>query len=136
MTEHTRCLILVLRCPFHQYKTIPYEWYPCVQKSANNSKWVSLASFTLLHKAILVNSWDFVSVVLVLIFTSLDNINKLHYSLVSLQGVTTGCILPLLYCYLEFKHRSLKNPKLFSISVKVIFEPSVLRRKGTGVSSF
>ena len=33
-------------------------------------------------------------------------------------------------CYLKFKLRYLKNLKLFSIRVKKIFEPIVLRRKG------
>ena len=36
----------------------------------------------------------------------------------------------LLYCYLEFKLRYLKNMKLFSLRVKELFEPILLRRKG------
>ena len=34
-----------------------------------------------------------------------------------------------MYCYLEFKLRSLKNLKLFSIRVKELFEPIVLRER-------
>ena len=37
-----------------------------------------------------------------------------------------------MYCYLEFKLRYLKNLKLFSIRVKELFEPIVLRKKGDG----
>ena len=37
-----------------------------------------------------------------------------------------------MYCYLEFKLSCLKNLKLFSISVKELFEPIVLRKKGDG----
>ena len=39
------------------------------------------------------------------------------------------CIYAIVYCYLEFKLRYLKNLKLFSISVKELFEPIVLRKK-------
>ena len=40
-------------------------------------------------------------------------------------------------CYLEFKLRYLKNLKLFSIRVKELFEPIVLRKKkATGFCSF
>ena len=35
----------------------------------------------------------------------------------------------IVYCYLEFKLRYLKNLKLFSIRVKELFEPIVLRNK-------
>ena len=35
--------------------------------------------------------------------------------------------------YLEFKFRYLKNMKLFSISVKELFEPTVLRRQDDGL---
>ena len=39
-----------------------------------------------------------------------------------------------MYSYLEFKLRYLKKKlKLFSIGVKELFEPIVLRRKGDGV---
>ena len=52
----------------------------------------------------------------------------------TLKGVTTGCILPIghiVYCYIEFKLRYLKNLKLFSIRVTELFEPidAVLRKK-------
>ena len=40
------------------------------------------------------------------------------------------------YCYLEFKLRYLKNLKLFSIRVKELFEPIVLRIKGDGLLLF
>ena len=51
----------------------------------------------------------------------------------SCQGVTTGCTLPIsyiVYCYLEFKFRYPKMVKLFSIRVKELFQPILLRRKG------
>ena len=35
----------------------------------------------------------------------------------------------LVYCYHEFKLRYLKNQKLFSTTVKALFEPTVLRKK-------
>ena len=35
----------------------------------------------------------------------------------------------MVYCYREFKLRYLKNLKLFSIRVKELFEPIVLRKK-------
>ena len=35
----------------------------------------------------------------------------------------------IVYCYLEFKLAYLKTLKLYSISVKELFEPVVLRRK-------
>ena len=38
------------------------------------------------------------------------------------------CPLAILYWYLEFKLRYLKNLKLFSIRVKELFEPTVLRK--------
>ena len=38
----------------------------------------------------------------------------------------------IVYCYLEFKLRYLKNLKLFSIRVKELSEPIVLWRKGDG----
>ena len=38
----------------------------------------------------------------------------------------------MLYCCIEFKVRYLKNLKLFSIRVKELFDPLVLRRKGDG----
>ena len=41
-----------------------------------------------------------------------------------------------MYCYLEFKLRYLKNLKLFSIRVKELFEPIVLRKKGDGFLLF
>ena len=42
-----------------------------------------------------------------------------------------------MYCYLEFKLRYHKNLKLFSITVKELFEPIVLRKKkATGFCSF
>ena len=37
------------------------------------------------------------------------------------------CPKAVVYCYLEFKLRYLKNLKLFSIRVKDLFEPIVLR---------
>ena len=48
----------------------------------------------------------------------------------------------LVYCYIEFKLRYLKNLKLFSIRVKDLFEPIVLqkkkkkKKKGDGVLLF
>ena len=38
-----------------------------------------------------------------------------------------------MYCYLEFKLCYLKNLNLFSIRVKELFEPIVLRRKADGI---
>ena len=48
-----------------------------------------------------------------------------------LKGSQLGTFCPqtLAYCYLEFKLRYLKNMKLFSIRVKELFEPIVLRKK-------
>ena len=41
-----------------------------------------------------------------------------------------------MYCYLEFKPSYHKNLKLFSIRVKELFKPTVLRKKkATGVVS-
>ena len=34
-----------------------------------------------------------------------------------------------MYCYLKFKFRYLKNLKMFSIRVKELFEPVVLKKK-------
>ena len=42
----------------------------------------------------------------------------------------------MVYCYTEFKLRYLKNLKLFSIRVKELFEPIVLRKKGDGLLLF
>ena len=42
----------------------------------------------------------------------------------------------IVYCYLEFKLRYLKNQKLFSLRVKELFEPIVLRKKGDGFLLF
>ena len=42
----------------------------------------------------------------------------------------------LVYCYHEFKLRYLKNQKLFSIRVKELFKPIVLRKKGDGFLLF
>ena len=41
--------------------------------------------------------------------------------------------LYIVYCYLEFKLRYLKNLQLFSIRVKELFQPIVLRKKGRRV---
>ena len=41
-----------------------------------------------------------------------------------------------MYCYLEFKPCYLKNLKLFSIRVKELFGPIVLRRKADGFLLF
>ena len=41
-----------------------------------------------------------------------------------------------MYCYLEFKLSYLENMKLFSIRVKELFEPIVLRKKATGFALF
>ena len=51
-----------------------------------------------------------------------------------IRGSHLGAFCPyaIVYWYLEFKLRSLKNLKLFSIRVKELFEPIVLRRKGDG----
>ena len=42
----------------------------------------------------------------------------------------------ILYCYVEFKLRYLKNVKLFSIGVNWLIEPLVLPRKGDGCLLF
>ena len=39
------------------------------------------------------------------------------------------CPQAIVHCYLEFKLRYVKNLKLFSIRVKELFEPIVLRKK-------
>ena len=55
----------------------------------------------------------------------------------NIQGVSTGCILPIVYCYLEFKLCCHKNLKLLSIRVKELFEPIVCKeKKATDFSSF
>ena len=41
-----------------------------------------------------------------------------------------------MYCYLEFKLRYLKNLKLFSVRLKELFEPIVLRKIADGVLPF
>ena len=41
-----------------------------------------------------------------------------------------------MYCYHEFKLLYLKNHELFSITVKELFEPIVLRKKTTSFCSF
>ena len=41
-----------------------------------------------------------------------------------------------MYCYLEFKLCYLKNLKFFSIRVKELFEPKILRRKAGGILFF
>ena len=46
------------------------------------------------------------------------------------------CLYTIVYCYLEFKLRYLKNLKLFSIRVKELFESIVLRKMATSLSSF
>ena len=55
-----------------------------------------------------------------------------------LKGSHLGTLCPyaIVYCYLEFKLRYLKNLKLFSIRVKELFEPIVLRKKGDGFMLF
>ena len=47
-----------------------------------------------------------------------------------------GLSCPTIYCYLECKKCYLKNLKLFSIRVKELFEPIVLREKGNGFLFF
>ena len=51
-----------------------------------------------------------------------------------LTGLQLDAFSPwaIVYCCLEFKLSYLKNQKLFSIRVKVLFEPIVLWRKGDG----
>ena len=53
-----------------------------------------------------------------------------------LKGSQLGAFCPyaIVYCYLEFKLRYLKNLNLLSIRVK-LFEPIVLRKKATGFCS-
>ena len=48
----------------------------------------------------------------------------------------TFCQYAIVHCYLEFKLHYLKNLKLFSIRVKELFEPIVLRKKGDGFLLF
>ena len=52
-------------------------------------------------------------------------------TLSSLKGSQMVAFSPkaIVYCYLEFKLRYLKNLKLFSIRVKELLEPIVLRKK-------
>ena len=54
-------------------------------------------------------------------------------------GVTTGGLLPIgytVYFYIEFKLRYLKTLKLFSIRVKELFEPLVLKQKKKKAEGF
>ena len=48
----------------------------------------------------------------------------------ALKGSQLGAFCPyaVVYCYLELKLHYLKNLKLFSIRVKELFEPTVLRK--------
>ena len=46
------------------------------------------------------------------------------------------CPQAIVYCYHEFKLPYLKNQNLFSIRVKELFEPIVLRKKGDGFLLF
>ena len=50
---------------------------------------------------------------------------------ISIKGSQLGAFFPyaIVYCYHEFKLRYLKNKKLFSIRVKELFKPIVLRKK-------
>ena len=48
----------------------------------------------------------------------------------------TFCPQAVVYCYLEFKLRCLKNLKLFSIRVRELFDPIVSRTKGDGLLLF
>ena len=55
------------------------------------------------------------------------------------KGSQLGTLCPyaIVYCYLEYKLRYLKNLKLFSIRVKELFEPIVLpKKKGDGFLLF
>ena len=58
----------------------------------------------------------------------IDDFQKIN---LILKGSQLGafCSYALVYCYLEFKLRYLKNLKLFSTRVKELFEPIVLREK-------
>ena len=51
-----------------------------------------------------------------------------------IKGPQLGAFCPeaLVYCYLEFKLRYLKNLRLLLVRVKELFEPLVLRKKGDG----
>ena len=57
---------------------------------------------------------------------------------VEIKGSQLSAFFPytIVYCYLEFKHCYFKNLKLFSINIKQLFEPIVLRRKGDGFLLF
>ena len=56
--------------------------------------------------------------------------NRVTVSL-TLMGSQLGTFVHrlLVFCYIEFTLRSLKNLKLFSIRVKELLEPTVLQRK-------
>ena len=58
---------------------------------------------------------------------------KLHETICylnNLRGHNWFCPYAIIvYCYLEFKLRYLKNVKLFSVRVKELFEPVVLRKR-------
>ena len=89
-------------------------------------------------------------VVCILISRAFSTLNKytsliflLNYNQTSptdsqVKGSQLGvfCSQTIVNCYLEFKLRYLKNLKLFSIRVKELFTPIVLRRKGDGFLLF
>ena len=74
-----------------------------------------------------------------LIFVEDSSLRDVFLWVRSLQGLQLGtfCTYAIVYRYLEFKLRYLKNLKLFLIRVKELFEPIVLRKKkATGFCSF
>ena len=58
------------------------------------------------------------------------NAATFHFKFWDLKELKLGIFCPwaIVYCYLEFKLRYLKNLKLFSTRVKELFEPIVLQR--------
>ena len=57
--------------------------------------------------------------------------NKLYYNRFELKGseLDPFCPQTIVYFYLEFKLRYLKNLNVFSIRVKVLFEPILCEKK-------
>ena len=66
-----------------------------------------------------------------LIFVEDSSLRDVFLWVRSLKGLQLGTFCPyaIVYCYVEFKLRYLKNLKLFLIRVKELFEPIVLPKK-------
>ena len=63
-------------------------------------------------------------------------VSEEKYTLRGHNWVHSARRLAIVYCYIEFKLCYHKKHILFSIRVKELFEPIVLKRKGMGFCSF